>query len=1007
VVTKTHPKPTLPQRRARPSITPTITLAFWRVRETWQLLTMAALGVLIAVILICAVPLFSSVSLTAGLRSVLNATPRDSEVFLTTGATALSDQIFSQQINQPLQSFIHHQLGSYISKPPEFILQTPGLDIATTDPNKQGDEMTLLGFDMQQAASHAKVLQGQLPQASSADLQIAINQQTADALNASVGSVISLHFFFLTGNGSTGQPISATLTLHVTGIFAPNNDDLFWQGYDFSPGPLGNFISYKALMSTNAYLSVLTQLGTDAGVTGGGIYFAQGQEPYLNWYYSLDVNHISINDLDPLINQFASTQIQIDNTYNRTPYFEGTQISGPALESYSAPSTLERFRDRVSVATIPADILAIQVLALILFFISMIADLIVERQTGVIALLRSRGASRQHIFGSFITQSVGIGIIALIAGPLLAIPLMRLLGQRLLASADQNALNVLDGNPVLIAWSVRWFALAAAACAVFTMIMAARTSASQDVLVLRREAARSTHRSLWRRLNLDIIFIILALTGFGLSQYVTNSGALDVRSNLLISTPLALVAPILLVIAGILLFLRLFPLLLRLSAWLASRRPSAPSVIAIAQMARAPRQATRMILLLALASSFGIFTLIFNASQVQQAYNITAHQAGADFSGIIPESTVAQPSLAKQTAAYRALPGVTAASLGYSSQAIPAVTNQNFTMEFRAVDTNTYAQTAIWTPQDSEQSLDSLMKALTQKSHAAPAEVPAIVDALTWNELDLSNEPIFLMAFPGATQFITFTAIAEVQHIPTVNDSLISGGTSDYSPPGGIIVDYQTFAKIFKATTNVSIPRNQVWLRTSDAPALLKKIRAALNKGPLALNPVSDRRVMLAQAQSNPLYINLVGVLTLGAITAIFLALIGNLITSWLNAKSRLTNFALLRALGSTPAQIARILLSEQSIVYSAAIVLGIVFGGLLAATVVPALVFSSTPQSPDMTTGEFYVLQRVLPVPLIIPASLLIALALLVLLCIIALGMMARIVSKPSISQTLRLNED
>jgi Tfp pilus assembly protein PilX len=40
-------------------------------------------------------------------------------------------------------------------------------------------------------------------------------------------------------------------------------------------------------------------------------------------------------------------------------------------------------------------------------------------------------------------------------------------------------------------------------------------------------------------------------------------------------------------------------------------------------------------------------------------------------------------------------------------------------------------------------------------------------------------------------------------------------------------------------------------------------------------------------------------------------------------------------------------------------------------------------------------------------PFSLLIALVVLVLLCIIAVGMMARVVSKPSISQTLRLNED
>jgi hypothetical protein len=42
-----------------------------------------------------------------------------------------------------------------------------------------------------------------------------------------------------------------------------------------------------------------------------------------------------------------------------------------------------------------------------------------------------------------------------------------------------------------------------------------------------------------------------------------------------------------------------------------------------------------------------------------------------------------------------------------------------------------------------------------------------------------------------------------------------------------------------------------------------------------------------------------------------------------------------------------------------------------------------------------------------VIPPTLWLALGALVLLCVLALGMMMRIVSRPSIAQTLRLNED
>jgi Tfp pilus assembly protein PilX len=46
-------------------------------------------------------------------------------------------------------------------------------------------------------------------------------------------------------------------------------------------------------------------------------------------------------------------------------------------------------------------------------------------------------------------------------------------------------------------------------------------------------------------------------------------------------------------------------------------------------------------------------------------------------------------------------------------------------------------------------------------------------------------------------------------------------------------------------------------------------------------------------------------------------------------------------------------------------------------------------------------------PIQIVIPPMLVIALAVLVIICIVALGMMIRVVSRPSISQTLRLNED
>jgi hypothetical protein len=72
----------------------------------------------------------------------------------------------------------------------------------------------------------------------------------------------------------------------------------------------------------------------------------------------------------------------------------------------------------------------------------------------------------------------------------------------------------------------------------------------------------------------------------------------------------------------------------------------------------------RMILLLALAIAFAIFTLVFAASQQQRANDVAAYSVGADFSGTIPIG-VNHPPLQDEIALYQHVHGVLAATTGY------------------------------------------------------------------------------------------------------------------------------------------------------------------------------------------------------------------------------------------------------------------------------------------------------------------------------------------------------
>ena len=191
------------------------------------------------------------------------------------------------------------------------------------------------------------------------------------------------------------------------------------------------------------------------------------------------------------------------------------------------------------------------------------------------------------------------------------------------------------------------------------------------------------------------------------------------------------------------------------------------------------------------------------------------------------------------------------------------------------------------------------------------------------------------------------------------------------------------------------MPVNWLLLHTRDDAASLNSVRAALNTLELHLNDMSDRRVLIDTLHTDPLTLTLEGILSVGTVATLLLALLGDLLASWSSARTRLTNFAVLRALGTSPRQVASVLTWEQGLIYGIGILLGTGFGVLLATTVVPTLIYYGLS------------LQNTLPVQIIVPASLVFTLGAFIAVFILALGMMVRIVSRPSMSQTLRLNED
>ncbi len=1012
------------RRGSKPRIPPTMMLAFWRLRQTWRLLLITGIGIIAAVMFVCSVPLYTDVTMSAGLRDTLTSSVQSADVVVQSTSENLKAYYIGQAAHEIDQTF-QKNLGPYLN-PVQFSMQTgqfpilgspPCPSFPLSNPPRTCDDIQFISAPTQQATPHLQFVAGRMPTTASGDIEIALTTESAAQLHKAVGSIIqtSIAFTFIPTASSNLPPkrVALTVPMHLVGIFnPPTTEDSYWHGHNFLSGNHGFHTagnSYTGLVSSEGYLAYINKLATQPQTEGQNL-----EVPVtLTWYYSFNVSHLAIYNLDDIINGVSNVEVAIGNsgTFSQAPYLEQTKTLLPS-------SVLQQFKDRVPVAQVPTSGLLFLVLGLVLFFVTMMSDLLVDRQSDAIAVLRSRGASRTQIFGSFVTQSLGLGIIGLILGPLLAILVVTLMGTLLLSSTDRGALNIITNDTLPVLSRLSLYAVATAIVAVVAMVIAVSRSTTLDILSMRRESARSTRRPVWQRLNLDVVAAIVAIIGYGVSVYITNSSILDIQLRLLLVSPLTLLGVVFLLIAGILLFLRFFPFLLRLGSSFATRNRGAAPMLALAQMARAPRQSIRMTLLLTLATIFTIFALVFISSQTQRVPTVAAFQAGADFSGSTVSSSFGPPDFASVTRQYNHIPGVFSASVGYNALATDGGGILSNSLELKAVDAGSFARTAIWNTQDSAQSLSDLMNNLVsqRQNGIQNSYVPAYVDEATWDGLHLSPNQHFTLVFNDGNVYngsVDFVALGEVQHIPTIADTTQALNTSDFVASGGVLTDYKTFSTVYINDfkfMGATAPINYVWIRSKDDAASVASVRQVLTTTTgccLQLAPLNDRRAIITGMQSDPLYLDLIGLLAIGAATTILLALIGNLIASWLSASGRLTSFVVLRALGAAPGQVARVLTWEQAIIYATGIILGTVFGILLSLLVLPSLVYTGVGLSGDTTSGQFYLVQTIPPIQVVLPLTLLLVIAALIVICVISLAMMVRVVSKPSMNQTLRLNED
>jgi hypothetical protein len=132
---------------------------------------------------------------------------------------------------------------------------------------------------------------------------------------------------------------------------------------------------------------------------------------------------------------------------------------------------------------------------------------------------------------------------------------------------------------------------------------------------------------LWQRTYLDLFVALIAI--IALVQLQVQGSVLQQLRGRFVVDPFLVVAPLLVLVAGALLFLRLYPVLLNLVRAGSEYMQGLPFALALMQLSRNRAASTRLVLLLSLAVALGLFAQTFGATvalnQEQRAgYNVGA-----------------------------------------------------------------------------------------------------------------------------------------------------------------------------------------------------------------------------------------------------------------------------------------------------------------------------------------------------------------------------------------------
>jgi ABC-type lipoprotein release transport system permease subunit len=959
------------------------------VSSQWRhgrlLLFMVALGMLVAVGIASAVPIYVNLAPDAQLQVALVRAPAETNIEVTAVSPTVDPntaQTLNSQIStlgeQGLTAFAPTSMNYVSMQDPVPMADVNGAPPAKASPTLERAYALVLAYTLADALPHMRLISGSLPRddASLALPDVLMTPQSG----LKAGDIVTL--------GT--RDFSARLRYRVSGIWFPRDErDPYWNGRSFlvseyakdkAPPPV-----FPLLVSPAGFYSSLGALQPSPGMIVHHVFLTR--PTLLN-------AHNAAESIGAIEHYRASMAYEVTGGNVVTALFTTRVSLATRLDAI-----IEAVQRQFALLELPLDVVVSQVLGLTLLFILVISALLVESHAAEIAVLKSRGASSTQVVLGFALQGVLLGALAALAGLFIAVAVNVFLVRQSVAGASGLSVNYLAEASNLLG-ALRPAVAVAALCVVAVVIPAA-LAMRRDVLAFRQEVGRTSRAPFWRRYYLDIALALAAVAGYiELGQF----GGFGVRSQLASTASggasvVMLVAPGLLLLAGALVMLRCLPLVSRAGVRLASRMRGPVGLLSFAQIARGSGTYTMLMLLLTLTVSLSLFALTFQSSLGRNTADRAAYVTGGDKRVTISDTLEGTGQVAQIQQQMQRLPGVTAMTPLIRGRGSVAPNFGTLDAQLLGIDPATFAQAAYWRDDYAATPLATLLAQMRQHAGAAGVGQPDV--------------PIWALVSPGFADALNlqvgtrFTLTPQVSVATTVEyvvgailnnfPTLYEGDGYDY-----IVVDSADLVAGMDGIGESALLNgpNEYWLRTTGRFSDEVALAEALSSSSLFVNTVTDRRTLARKFADDPLSAGMIGLLLGGAALCALLAVLGSVVQSATSARRRVVQFAVLRTLGVAREELTRILLGEQLIIYLFGLAGGTLIGLVLASATLPYLTFDSAVADPGAAGVPPPVLAFSAPALLLFYAALLLAF-------LLALAWQRRSATHGGLGKLLRLGED